>query len=80
MAYSVSRLAEDGTRMAMVEVNIETDFAAKNEKFIAFVSKVAQTLFDNGDLDSVSEALNAERETLVPGNRRKYDHSSWPGG
>ena len=59
------KVAEDGTRMAMVEVNIETDFAAKNEKFIAFVSKVAQTLFDNGDLDSVSEALNAERETLV---------------
>lgn len=59
------KVAEDGTRMAMVEVNIETDFAAKNEKFIAFVSKVAKTLFDNGDLGSVSEALNAERETLV---------------
>jgi len=59
------KVAEDGTRMAMVEVNIETDFAAKNEKFIAFVSKVAHTLFDNGDLGSVSEALNAERETLV---------------
>ena len=59
------KVAEDGTRMAMVEVNIETDFAAKNEKFIAFVSKVAQTLFDNGDLGSVSETLNAERETLV---------------
>jgi elongation factor Ts len=59
------KVAEDGTRMAMVEVNIETDFAAKNEKFIAFVSKVAQTLFDNGDLGLVSEALNAERETLV---------------
>jgi elongation factor Ts len=59
------KVAEDGTRMAMVEVNIETDFAAKNEKFIAFVSKVAQTLFDNGELGSVSEALNAERETLV---------------
>ena len=59
------KVAEDGTRMAMGEVNIETDFAAKNEKFIAFVSKVAQTLFDNGDLGSVSEALNAERETLV---------------
>ena len=59
------KVAEDGTRMAMVEVNIETDFAAKNEKFIAFVSKVAQALFDNGDLGSVSEALNAERETLV---------------
>ena len=59
------KVAEDGTRMAMVEVNIETDFAAKNEKFIAFVSKVAQTLFDQGDLAAVSESLNAERETLI---------------
>ena len=59
------KVAEDGTRMAMVEVNIETDFAAKNEKFIAFVSKVAQALFDSGDLGAVSDALNAERETLV---------------
>lgn len=59
------KVAEDGSRMAMVEVNIETDFAAKNEKFIAFVSKVAETLFDNGDMDSVTQSLNAERETLV---------------
>lgn len=59
------KVADDGSRMALVEVNIETDFAAKNEKFIAFVSKVAQTLFENGDMDSVTESLNAERETLV---------------
>lgn len=59
------KVAEDGSRMAMVEVNIETDFAAKNEKFIAFVSKVAETLFDNGDMDGVTQSLNAERETLV---------------
>ena len=59
------KVAEDGSRIAMVEVNIETDFAAKNEKFIAFVSKVAETLFDNGDMDSVTQSLNAERETLV---------------
>ena len=59
------KVAEDGSRMAMVEVNIETDFAAKNEKFIAFVSKVAETLFDNGDMDAVAQSLNAERETLV---------------
>jgi elongation factor Ts len=57
--------SEDGTRIAMVEVNIETDFAAKNEKFIAFVSKVAQTLFDSADMDAVAQSLNAERETLV---------------
>ena len=59
------KVADDGKRIAMVEVNIETDFAAKNEKFIAFVSKVAQTLFDHGDMGAVTDALNAERETLV---------------
>ena len=57
--------SEDGTRIALVEVNIETDFAAKNEKFVAFVSRVAQTLFDSGDMDSVTQTLNAEREILV---------------
>ncbi len=57
--------SDDGTRIALVEVNIETDFAAKNEKFVAFVSRVAQTLFDSGDMDLVTQTLNAERETLV---------------
>ncbi|HBX00306.1 MAG TPA: elongation factor Ts [Gammaproteobacteria bacterium] len=57
--------SEDGTRIAMVEVNIETDFAAKNEKFIAFVTKVAHTLFESADMDAVAQSLNAERETLV---------------
>src|SRR5215831_9188932 len=30
------KISPDGKRGAMVEVNIETDFAARNEKFIAF--------------------------------------------
>ena len=62
------RVAEDGTRGAIVEINIETDFAAKNEKFIAFVSKVTEKLFESADGDLAVLAagdLNAERETLV---------------
>ena len=62
------KVAEDGTRAAIVEVNIETDFAAKNEKFIAFVEKTVGLLFDSadGDLQSILEGgLDAERETLV---------------
>ncbi|MBK88819.1 MAG: elongation factor Ts [Gammaproteobacteria bacterium] len=61
-------VAADGTRGAIVEVNIETDFAAKNEKFIAFVSKVTEKLFESADGDLAALAagdLNAERETLV---------------
>ena len=62
------KVADDGSRGAIVEINIETDFAAKNEKFIAFVAKVTEQLFDSadGDLAALSASeLNAERETLV---------------
>jgi elongation factor Ts len=50
-----------------VEINIETDFAAKNDKFIAFVSKVAEELYGSADgsLENIAAALNDERETLV---------------
>ncbi len=34
--------SEDGKTMAMVEVNCETDFAARNDSFKAFVDEVAQ--------------------------------------
>ncbi|MED5340240.1 MAG: translation elongation factor Ts [Pseudomonadota bacterium] len=62
------KVADDGSRGAIVEINIETDFAAKNEKFIAFVATVTEQLFDSadGDLAALSAGeLNAERETLV---------------
>ncbi len=62
------KVAEDGSRGAIVEINIETDFAAKNEKFIAFVGKVVGQLYesDNGDLQALLDAgLEAEREALV---------------
>ena len=61
------KVADDGTRGAIVEVNIETDFAAKNEKFIGFVNKTLEALFaaGNGDIAAVAAELGAERETLV---------------
>ncbi len=62
------KVADDGSRGALVEVNIETDFAAKNEKFIGFVDKVLGQVFDagNGDVQALLDAgLEAERETLV---------------
>ena len=61
------KVADDGSRASLVEVNIETDFAAKNVKFIAFVSKVADELFASadGNLENLAAALNDERETLV---------------
>ncbi len=61
------KVADNGSRASLVEVNIETDFAAKNGKFIAFVSKVADELFASadGNLENLAAALNDERETLV---------------
>lgn len=62
------RLADDGRRAALVEVNIETDFAAKNDKFIAFVDDVLEVVYDSGETDPVrllEGPLGARRETLV---------------
>ena len=62
------KVADDGSRGAIVEINIETDFAAKNEKFIAFVAKVVGQLYESndGDLQALLDAgLEAEREALV---------------
>lgn len=48
-------VAVEGTRGAVVEVNSETDFVAKNEQFQDFVRNVAQLALQNGD---EIEALN----------------------
>lgn len=49
-------ITSSGTKAAMIELNSETDFVAKNEQFQALVSAIAgYALKGNGDLD----ALNA---------------------
>ena len=47
-------VSEDGKTAAVVEVNSETDFVAKNEKFQAYVHEVAQQAIcsDAADLDA----------------------------
>lgn len=59
------RVSEDGKRGALVEVNIETDFAAKNEQFIAFVGKVADLALQQNGNDVAALGLDDERERLV---------------
>ncbi len=60
------RVSDDGRRAALVEVNIETDFAARNEKFTAFVGSVLDAVFERGgDTAAVAEAFAGERETLI---------------
>ncbi len=54
----VAQLAEDGKSAIMVEVNSETDFVAKNDKFIAFADQVlaAAVAADAADLDALLAA------------------------
>lgn len=62
------RVADDRKTAAMVEVNIETDFAARNEKFIAYVGKVLDHAFETRQADVpalLADGLGDERETLV---------------
>ena len=49
-------IAQDGNRAAIVEVNSETDFVAKDENFIVFAQAVADAALANGttDVDALS--------------------------
>ncbi len=49
-------VAADGKAAAVVEVNCETDFVAKNDDFIAFAKNVAETVAKNNpaDIESLS--------------------------
>ena len=57
-------LATDGARGALVEVNVETDFAARNPKFEAFVGRAVAHALAQG-ADGVAAALEEERKALV---------------
>jgi elongation factor Ts len=62
-----AKVAEDGSYGIVVEVNSETDFAARDESLLAFVATVSEKVFTEkqtdvtalmeGDLNTVREAL-----------------------
>lgn len=54
-------ITADALTGAMVEVNCETDFVAKNENFQAFVAELAQKALALGD----NELADAEKENLA---------------
>ena len=54
-------MTADGKTGAMVEVNCETDFVAKNENFQAFVAELAQNALSVGD----NELAAAEKDNLA---------------
>ncbi len=61
-------VSADEKKATMIEVNIETDFAALNEKFIAYVDKVLKAAYDHWQpnvAELLAGELEQERETLV---------------
>jgi len=75
-AKKAGRIAADGlvgvsvsdSRSVLVEVYCETDFAARDDNFVAFVNRVVSLIADsgNGDIQALlDDGLEAEREALV---------------
>ncbi|MCI6905667.1 MAG: translation elongation factor Ts [Succinatimonas sp.] len=56
-AEGIITVAQEGNKVALVETNSETDFAAKNAEFVAFAQKVADLALANNISDI--EALKA---------------------
>ena len=55
----------DGGRGVMVEVNSETDFAARDGNFLNFVQTVTNAVFASGETHLADPGLEAAREALV---------------
>jgi elongation factor Ts len=64
----LTKIAEDGSYGVLVEVNSETDFAAKHEDFVNFAEFVLETVFSKKDtnIDALLAAgLEQTRQELV---------------
>ena len=65
-------IAPDGKSGAVVEVNCETDFVAKNDDFIAFAKNVAETVAKNNpaDIAALSDMVIANGADSVEETRK----------
>lgn len=59
----VIKVAEDGKTGAIAEINVETDFAAKNERFGEFCNTVVEKVLSEGP--DVVDSLDSLRKELV---------------
>ena len=62
------KAAEDGSKAAMVEVNCETDFAARDDNFLGFVGTVTDQVFESTETEVsklLDSGLESTRENLV---------------
>ncbi len=63
-----TRVAEDGSYGIVVEVNSETDFVARDDNFLGFVTRVAEEVFSRRETDItalMAGELENAREALV---------------
>lgn len=60
-AEGLSTVVIDGNNASIVEVNCETDFVAKNEKFVNLVNKIAELIVKN-DVKIMEEAMSLSTE------------------
>jgi len=58
----VTKVAADGTRAIILEVNSETDFVARDENFTTYVTSVADKIFETGETD-IAKLMEGELET-----------------
>ena len=58
-AEGVASILIKGNKAAIVEVNSETDFVAKNDEFTSMVSTILETIIDS-DAKTVEDALNLD--------------------
>lgn len=58
------KVAEDSSYAVVVEVNTETDFAARNEDYLAFVDVCVNAAFDGKTAD-IAAGLEDQRQALV---------------
>ena len=64
-AEGLSRVVTDGNTAVVVEVNAETDFVAKNDKFLALLDKTIEVIKSNKPADvDAALALDAGEGTL----------------
>ncbi len=66
-AEGTTKIVVDGNKAVILEVNSETDFVAKNEKFVTFVDKIADILM-NSDAKTMEETEGLGISELVAEN------------
>lgn len=66
----VTKVNEDGTKAAALEINCETDFVARNEDFQARADQFVTLVFEN-EIETVDELLKTEIDGLTVADHLK---------